>query len=182
MKLAIAVCVALAALTGTAAADGLYLRFGVGPEFAHGSLDAAVDSTSNGAGIATQIAVGYALSPSLVLGVGTFPAVTPKPSYSGVDAGGQHVSATGPFVDYFATRAIHVFAGVLFAAGYLDGGERDAHVGFGIGGTLGAGYDRAISEHWSIGGALRVTGYRLYGVDDSLSLIAPAALITIARR
>jgi hypothetical protein len=33
----------------------------------------------------------------------------------------------------------------------------------------------------SLGGIVRVTLYQLYGVDDSLRLIAPAALVTLTR-
>lgn len=117
------------------------------------------------------------------MGVGTFPGVTPSPSYDGVDAGGQHVSATGPFVDYYPDprRGLHLQAGVLFAAGYLDGGERDAHVGVGYGGTVGAGYEVFISDEWSVGAIARVTAYQLYNVDDSVRLATPALLIAVTR-
>ncbi|HEY4177868.1 MAG TPA: hypothetical protein VGM90_13570 [Kofleriaceae bacterium] len=174
---------AVAGLAGVASADGFYFRVAVGPSFTHGSLDApATTSTSNGAGVSTQIAVGWSVRPGLVIGAGTFPAITPGPSYSAVDAGGQHVSATGPFVDYYVTDGVHAFAGALFAAGYLDGGDRDSHVGLGWGATAGVGYDHAVSTKWSLGGIARVTIYQLYGVDDSITLVAPAALFTATYR
>jgi hypothetical protein len=189
MKHTILALAAVAWLGGAATAaprthDGLYLRFAVGPGYTLGALDApGGESDSSGAAVSTQIAVGWTARPGLVIGAGTFPAVTPGPSYEGGDAGGQHVSATGPFVDYYLspTRGLHGFAGVLFAAGYLDGGEREGHVGFGWGATAGIGYDHFISDEWSLGGIARVTLYQLYGVDDAIRLITPAALITLTR-
>ena len=164
--------------------DGLYIRFAVGPGFAIGDLDApAGDSGSTGVGVSTQIAIGWTVRPGLVIGAGTFPAVTPAPSYDGIDAGGQHVSATGPFVDYYLSPkgGLHAFTGALFAAGYLDGGEREGNVGVGWGATAGIGYDHFISDEWSLGGIARVTVYQLYGVDDAIRIIAPAALLTLTR-
>jgi hypothetical protein len=176
-------------VTGSAVADprthdGLYLRLAVGPGYTLGNLDApGGESASHGPGVSTQLAIGWTVRPGLVLGVGTFPAVTPGPSYDGVDAGGQHVSATGPFVDYYLspTGGLHGFAGLLFTAGYLDGGERDGHVGFGWGATAGVGYDHFVSDEWSVGGIARVTLYQLYGVDDTIRLITPAVLLTLTR-
>lgn len=181
--------VVVALLATTAAADprthdGFYARFAAGPGYAIGTLDApSGESGSTGVGVGTQLAIGWTLRPGLVVGAGTFPAVTPAPSYDGIDAGGQHVSATGPFVDYYLspTGGLHALAGLLFAAGYLDGGDREGHVGFGWGATAGIGYDQFISDEWSLGGIARVTVYQLYGVDDTLQLIAPAALLTITR-
>ncbi len=81
--------------------------------------------------------------------------VAPGPDYDGVDAGGQHVSGTGPFVDYYLDPAggLHLQAGLLFAAGYLDGsGERPGKVGLGFGGMAGVGYDLFVADEWSLGG------------------------------
>ena len=68
--------------------------------------------------------------------------VVPSPNYDVMDAGGQHVSATGAFVDYYPNprKGLHVQGGLLFAL-----------------------------------------GYRLYGVDDSIRLVSPALLVSIAR-
>src|ERR1051326_4947668 len=105
-KLAFALAVALAPATAAADHDGLYFRIGVGPGFALGTLHSDMpDSTSKGVDISTELAVGMTIRPGLVLGVGTFPMVVPSPSYDGVDAGGQHVSATGPFADYYLEPA-----------------------------------------------------------------------------
>lgn len=164
--------------------DGFYLRIAVGPSYALGTLATSPsDSSSDGVGVSTQIAIGWTPRPGLVVGVGTFPSVTPGPDYDNVDAGGQHVSATGPFVDWYpnARKGLHAFGGLLFAAGYLDGGDRDGHVGLGAGATAGAGYDVFVSDAWSLGGIVRVTAYQLFGVDDSIRIIAPAALLTLVR-
>jgi hypothetical protein len=164
--------------------DGFYVRFGVGPGYAVGTLAATGgDDDSTGINVSTQIAVGWTVRPGLVIGGATFPMVVPSPSYDGMDAGGQHVSATGPFVDWYPDprKGLHFQGGLLFALGYLDGGDRDAHVGAGYGATLGAGYDLFVTDEWSIGVIARATAYRLYGVDDSIRLVSPALLVSLTR-
>lgn len=164
--------------------DGFYFRVGVGPGYALGTLSSAAgDGDSTGANVSTQLAVGWTVRPGLVVGGATFPMVVPAPSYDGMDAGGQHVSATGPFVDYYPSpkRGLHVQGGLLFAVGYLDGGEREAHVGAGYGGTIGVGYDVFVTGEWSVGAIARATVYGLYGVDDSIRLVSPALLVSLVR-
>lgn len=174
------------ALTRPAAAeprrhDGFYLRLGLGGGVAIATLTTTMDSKSHGANIATEVAAGWALRPGLVLGLGTFPMVVPKPTYDGVAAGGQHVSGTGPFVDYYLdpAKGLHFQGGLLFSAGYLDGSsQRGGKVGFGYGLMLGGGYDLFVADEWSLGLLARVTAYRLYGVDDSIRLASPSLLVT----
>jgi hypothetical protein len=164
--------------------DGFYFRLGVGPGYALGTLSSDTGGgDSTGVNVSTQLAVGWTVRPGLVVGGGTFPMVVPSPSYDALDAGGQHVSATGPFVDYYLDprKGLHFQGGLLFAAGYLDGGERDAHVGIGVGATLGVGYDVFLTDEWSIGGIARVTAYQLYGVDDSIRIVSPALLVSLVR-
>lgn len=164
--------------------DGFYVRLGVGPGYALGTLESNAGSDdSTGINVSTQLAVGWTVRSGLVIGVGTFPMVVPSPSYDGIDAGGQHVSATGPFVDYYLDprKGLHFQGGLLFALGYLDGGDRDAHVGAGYGATLGIGYDLFVTDEWSIGAIARATAYRLYGVDDSIRLVSPALLVSLVR-
>lgn len=160
--------------------DGFYLRLGAGAGYALGTLSAGADSDSGGVSIATELAAGWTVRPGLVVGLGTFPMVVPKPNYDGVDAGGQHVSGTGPFAAYYfdAGGGLHVQGGLLVSAGYLDGGARESHIGFGYGGMLGVGYDRFVSTEWSLGLLARVTAYRLYGVDDKIRLVSPALLVS----
>jgi hypothetical protein len=144
--------------------DGFYLRVGVGPGYALGTLASPAGSgDSTGVNVSTQLAIGWTLRPGLVIGGGTFPMVVPSPTYDGMDAGGQHVSATGAFVDYYLDprKGLHFQGGLLFALGYLDGGERASHVGAGYGGTLGIGYDFFVTDEWSVGGIVRATAYRL---------------------
>ena len=180
--------IALASITSvsTAAAEparapNLYVRVGLGGGVSVATLDTAVDSASTGASVATELSVGFTPRPRLVFGLGTFPMVVPSPSYDGVSAGGQHVSGTGPFVDYFfgARGGLHARVGILFAAGYLDGsGARAGQVGFGYGATAGVGYDHRVARRWSLGAIARVTAYRLFGVDDRFRAVAPALLAT----
>jgi hypothetical protein len=177
----------LLVLTSVAAAEprrheGIYARVGVGPGFALATLfSSAPDDASNGADVSSELSLGWAVRPGLILGGGTFPMVVPKPDYDGMDAGGQHVSATGPFVDYYLhpTGGLHAQGAVLFSAGYLDGSsDRDSHIGFGYGAMAGVGYDRYVSSRWSLGALFRVTAYRLYGVDDEIRLVSPSLLFT----
>jgi hypothetical protein len=179
--------VTLAVLGGAAHAeprthDGFYFRFGIGPGLALATLSgSAPDDTSKGVNISTQLAVGWTPRPGWVLGVGTFPMVVPSPSYDGINAGGQHVSATGPFVDYYLDphKGVHFQGGLLFGLGYLDGGDRASHVGVGYGATVGGGYDVFVTDEWSVGAIVRVTAYRLYGVDDAIRIVSPALLVAL---
>jgi hypothetical protein len=180
-KLAFLVAIVLA--PGLVHADSkLYFRVGAGPGFALATLYGAMpDNTSHGIDISTELAVGYSLRPGLVIGAGTFPMIVPSPSYDGVDAGGQHVSATGPFVDYYLDPAhgLHFQGGVLFGAGYIAGSAmREGKFGFGYGATAGAGYDFSVADRWSVGGLARVTAYHLYNVGDDIRLVSPSLLLT----
>jgi hypothetical protein len=179
LALGLALCAPALADADPRTHDGFYLRLAVGPGYTFGTLfSAGPDSASTGADVSTQLAIGWTPRPGLVVGAGTFPMVTPSPSYDHVDAGGQHVSATGPFVDYYPDprTGFHVQGGVLLAAGYLDGGARSGHLGVGYGATAGVGYEWFVGDEWSLGAIARVTAYRLYQVDDSIRLAAPALL------
>lgn len=161
--------------------EGLYVRLGLGAGYALGTLASTADSESHGVNLATELAVGKNLRPGLVVGVGTFPMVVPSPEYDGVAAGGQHVSGTGAFLDWYRRPrgGLHAQAGLLFAAGYLDGSAaRAATTGFGYGAMVGVGFDRYVAPRWSLGLLARVTAYRLYGVDDSIRLASPSLLVT----
>lgn len=164
--------------------DGVYLRFGVGPGYALSTFSPAggADSDARGPSVNTELAAGVTVRPRLVVGGGTFPMVSPSPSYDGADPGGQHVSGTGPFVAYWldARGGLQVQGALLFAAGYLDGSDtRASQVGFGYGAMAGVGYDRFVAAEWSVGALARLTAYRLHGVDDAIRIAAPALLVTI---
>ena len=163
--------------------DGVYLRVGVGPGYPIATFapDQGAASGASGPGVNTELAAGITIRPRLVIGGGTFPMVSPSPSYDGADPGGQHVSGTGPFVAYWldARGGLQLQAGVLFTAGYLDGSDtRASQVGFGYGGMAGVGYDRFIADQWSVGALARVTAYRLYGVEDAIRIASPSLLVT----
>lgn len=151
-----AALLALVLATATTAAaeprthDGVYLRFGVGAGYPIATFAPAqgAESDASGLGVSTELAAGITVRSRLVIGGGTFPMVSPSPSYDGMDPGGQHVSGTGPFVAYWldARGGLQLQGGLLFAAGYLDGSDsRESHVGFGYGGMAGVGYDRFVS-------------------------------------
>jgi hypothetical protein len=169
------------ALAEPRAHDGFYMRLGAGGGYALGTLSAPNDSDSRGVNVASEVAVGRTFRPGLVLGLGSFLMVAPGPEYDGVDAGGQHMSGAGPFADYYLDPAggLHLQTALLFATGYLDGGgARGGKFGVGYGGMAGVGYDVFVADEWSLGALVRVTAYRLFGVDDRIRLLSPSLLVT----
>lgn len=179
---------ALVALAGLPAAaeprrhDGFYARVGVGPGYAIATLDTgAGERDARGAAVNTELAAGWTVRRGLVIGGGTFPMVSPSPSWDSTEAGGLHVSATGPFAAYWFDDGggLHVQGGILFAAGYVDGGDaREGEVGVGYGATAGVGFDRFVGRELGLGVLARVTAYRLYGVEDTVRVVTPALLVT----
>jgi hypothetical protein len=168
-----------------AAAGGLHLRAGIGPGYAIGSQDSD-GASSSGGGIAvnSELAIGTMLRPGLAIGGGTFPMVVPAPSYDDADAGGHHLSATGPFVDWYRRppRGLHAQAALLFVAGFHESEPgHDSAIGFGFGAMAGVGYDLRLSGRWSIGPLARVTYYHWSGGDFTLDLAAPALLVAVTR-
>ncbi|HEV7559032.1 MAG TPA: hypothetical protein VGO00_26345, partial [Kofleriaceae bacterium] len=116
---------------------GLHLRLGLGSGYATGSTsvdDLSADVT--GVPISTEISVGTTIAPGLVVGGGTFSMIVPSPSYAGMSSGANHISGTGPFVDYYLDphRGTHLQAALLFTAGYLQGKDgAESSTGFGVG-------------------------------------------------
>lgn len=169
-----------------ARADGITVRLGVGPGFAAGEHDVG-DAGDTGGGVAanTELAIGTRVTPRLIAGVGTFPMVVPAPSYDDRDAGGHHVSATGPFVDFYVRppRGAHVQAAALVVAGYHEAQDgHDGAVGFGAGAMLGAGYDLRLGARWNVGPLARATYYHWSGGDYTFDLVSTAVLIAFTRR
>lgn len=170
---------------------GLHVRVGVGTGYATGSSsldDVNLSADVSGVPVSTEISIGTTIAPGLVLGGGTFSMILPAPSYGGMTSGANHISGTGPFVDYYVDprHGLHAQAALLATAGYLqgkDGGE--SSTGFGIGGELGIGYEWWLSESWSIGPIARVTYYRLYAsssdtsTSSTLGLVVPSVLVGI---
>lgn len=192
----LAVASTLTSLASPARADGprqhhgLYLRVGLGPGLALGTAhpDAGPRGAVRGPAVSTELAVGVTVRPGLVVGAGTFPMIAIGPSYDGTDVGSHHVSATGPFVDYYVDpqRGLHVQGGVLLAAGYRGGTDAvGAAFGLGLGASVGVGYDRWVGRRLSVGALARVTHYRLglsgddAGADGTVALTAPSLLLTL---
>ena len=67
---------------------------------------------------------------------------------------------------------------LLLTEVFVPVGDRESHVGFGYGAMAGVGYDRYVSSRWSLGALVRITAYRLYGVDDEIRLVSPSLLFT----
>jgi hypothetical protein len=168
---------------------GLQARLGVGSGYATGSTsagDLSVDVT--GVPISTEISIGTTIAPGLVVGGGTFSMIVPSPSYGGMSSGANHISGTGPFVDYYLDphAGTHIQAALLFTAGYLQGNNGgESSTGFGIGGEIGAGYEWWLSPSWTIGPIARVTYYRLYAsssdtsTKSTLGLVVPSVLVAL---
>jgi len=172
-------------LPSAAHAGGLTVRLGLGPGYAAGSHD--VDgAAASGGGIAvnTELAIGTVLRPGLIVGGGTFPMVVPSPTYADQDAGGHHISATGPFVDYYPRppHGLHVEGGLLFVAGYHEAQmSHTSAIGIGAGATAGVGYDLRLGARWNLGPLVRATYYHWSGGDYDFDLVTTAALIALTR-
>ena len=159
---------------------GLQFRVGLGTGYATGTFtpDGSIDVT--GVPVSTEISIGTTIGSGLVIGGGTFSMIVPSPSYGGVSSGANHISGTGPFIDYFfdARRRVHLQAALLFTAGYLQGKDGAASTtGFGFGGEVGVGYDIPISDAWSVGPIVRVVYYELFPDSATFDLVVPSALV-----
>jgi hypothetical protein len=157
--------------------DGFYLRLGLG-------VGPLYSSEAGGVGIPSELALGGTPAPGLVLGVGNYGVVIPKPD-DDRDAGQLAFNAWGPFVDYYLDPKLgaHVQASVMFVFGLSspkDGVE--GAYGPGYGAALGAGYEWWIAEQWSLGVVLRAAYYtvtlegRNSGTKTDVSGFVPAVL------
>jgi hypothetical protein len=149
----------------------LYLRLGVGPGFATGSESVdGVRAHRSGVDVSSELAIGYALRPTLAIGGGTYPMVVPGLGF--------HTSATGPFVDWRASARLHAQAAVLFVAGFHEAEDaHDAAIGFGVGAMIGAGWDVVRRARWRLGPLVRVTYYHWSGGDFTLDAVSPSVLV-----
>jgi hypothetical protein len=186
-RLACLACLACSALAlpPSARAGGLTLRLGVGPGYAAGSHDTdGASATGGGIAVNTELEIGTELRPGLIVGGGTFPMVVPSPAYADQDAGGHHMSATGPFVDYYPRppRGLHVEGGLLLVAGYHEAQMSHASaIGLGAGAVAGVGYDLRLGGRWSLGPLVRATYYHWSGGDYRFDLVATSALVALTR-
>lgn len=176
--------------------DGLYVRAGAGPGYATGgarSSQSDVTASLTGVAISTELAVGTTIGRGLVVGGGVYPGIIPSPRFRVGDGpsgpgGGYHVSALGPFVDfYFDPKGeTHVQGALLFSAGYIEGtAGGESATGFGLGGMLGVGYEFWVSDKLSVGPLLRATYYRLWASSSDTSkasshnLFVPSLLLAV---
>jgi hypothetical protein len=147
--------------------DGFYLRMalGAGPVFS---------SEASGVGIPSELAFGETPAKGLVLGVGNYGVVIPKPE-TDRGAGQLAFNAWGPFVDYYFDPELgaHVQASVMFVFGLSSRKDDvEAAYGPGYGSMLGGGYEWWVAEQWSLGVLLRATYYSvtLKGQDSGTKL------------
>ena len=149
--------------------DGFYLRLGTGFGAYHETLrvsDGDEDSAVvTGMASSLEIAVGYAIRPGFILGLGWYSShaleteqnVTgPMPPSEVTFAGGE-VSLVGPFLDYYfdAARGLHVQAalgfGVVHGAGPQSMDWDDQNEAIGGGFTVGFGHEWWVSSQWGFG-------------------------------
>jgi hypothetical protein len=144
--------------------SGLYLRVGVGASTQRDRVDIGVNSgTVSGAGQAVELAVGYAVSRNLVLGMAVEYDIGYKTSLEfdsdEITAQNEYLLVTGgPFATWYpaADRTWHITGGAGLGVtttvsniGVEGGGAT------GIGTFVGLGREWKISEGWALGAVLR---------------------------
>ncbi len=164
--------------------DGFYLRLGTGFGAYHETVraDGADESTLvTGISSTLELAVGWAVRPGFVLGLGYFSshALASDRTVRGqmppieVSTSNGEVSLIGPFLDWYfdSRRGLHfqLAAGVAVAEGYglqtTDFDGEASAVGGGV--MLGFGHDWWVSSEWSFGILARVEIIGAVGDDDA---------------
>lgn len=190
--------------------DGFYLRLGGGFGFVSDRFESEalplagdIDGTITGSAVTGELALGGAVTPGWILGVGIYTHTVPNPTADDVSVGTVSTeevefdegsfTLVGPFVDHYfdPRKGFHLQGSLgfgLFALGEgeLDdepigeGGEQTA-TGFAL--MVGLGYEWWVSGGWGLGLLGRFAAGWTEGEDDndvewSHSVIAPALLFT----
>jgi hypothetical protein len=193
--------------------DGFYLRFALGLGIAHASMTAdrslpsslplrfaptALEGSIGGTSAVTELALGYAFWPGIVIGAGVYTAtigahtMTTNDERTGdYDFRLSQLAVVGPFLDFYpsADSGFHVQGspGVgTYVAGagipQVEGPIAQAHTAVGFGLMLGLGYEWWIADQWSVGflGRLTLTkgsGSDTRGVSWDHTVYSPAVLV-----
>jgi len=145
--------------------QGFYLRGALGFGFRSDSIsgDNAGSASLSGAGLAIDIAAGYAVLPGFVVGGGIFVDTTFGPKLSGNGANFKLTHANlwtvGPFVDWYPKRETtgwHI-EGALGIGVLSYGNATDSQSASGLDLMLGGGYEWSLSGAYALGVLVRFT-------------------------
>jgi hypothetical protein len=194
--------------------DGFYFRFALGIGAGHDSakadrslpstvlpdIYAQFEGSGGGTTPVTEVAVGYAPWPGIVLGVGAYTATIPEHAVPSNDPRTgdynfrlSQLAIFGPLLDFYpsADGGFHVQAspGVgTYVAGAgtatIEGPLAQAHSSAGFGFMLGVGYEWWIADQWSAGLMARFVYAATTGSDNRRvhwehSAYAPSVLVGI---
>lgn len=166
--------------------DGFYLRLatGFGSHFETINQDGHDPGlTVQGSSVAGEFAVGWAVRPGVILGLGAYSSTVQNSERTYDDSNPMppaeivgkvdDFSIFGPFCDWYfnSRRGLHLQSALGLATvhgmGLRDGRNADDNVALGPGFMIGVGYDWWIAEQWSLGILGRVSVAVATGEDDS---------------
>jgi len=190
--------------------DGFYLRLGVGGALLTGKVDGDdiplvgdAEGRLHGPGAAFELALGVAVSPGLILGVGAYGHAFDEPTAKDVQVGqvdfpdveydSMTLTILGLFLDYYVNehQGFHLQGAIGFA--FLAVGDAQTadntiqlgsdHDAGGVGLMLGLGYEWWVSSAWGLGflgrlSAAAVAGEGDNNVDWRYQAVVPALLFT----
>jgi hypothetical protein len=187
--------------------EGFYLRLGGGFTYLSDSIETddlllirEAKGTAKGGGGASELALGGAVAPGVILGGGFYSHWVPSLESDDAEIGNLEVGdiefeesqlhVLGPFVDFYPnpSSGLHLQASLGLALGSLGEGQGNNFVieengGGGFGFVGGVGYEWWIADNWSLGILGRFTAAWFSAEDDnevewSHAVIAPAVLFT----
>jgi hypothetical protein len=137
--------------------DRFYLRMGIGAgSTSHNLTEQGMNGDINEVGALIELAAGWTISNSLVLGLGLYDAYTSKDQYGKTVT--VSTSVVGPMVDWYVspTGGFHIQAAVGGSVGSTTvTGSPDVSLS-GAGFMLGAGYSAWIGNEWGCGAKLMI--------------------------
>lgn len=179
---------------------GLLVRAAIGVGYRYDAISSSVaggtsvNGSTSGFGLALDLGVGWGVLPGFAIGGGLFLDWASSPTLA-VDGGGElelsssRLTTIGPFVDWYPVRktlGLYVLGGfglsVLAYKNAAQGSDRIAGDAYGIGFTLGSGYDWNLSRTLALGVELRfmtaILGEAVENETTSHVVTAPSLLAT----
>ena len=153
--------------------DGFYLRLSLGGGslgargYRYDTLDQRHDYEFQGDALSSDIMIGGTPAPGVTLGGAYLTNYAARRDYyDGAEQADSWMSfgIVGPFIDIFPNprRGFH-FGGAIgpAATASFDDRSEERAVAVGFGGSVWAGYDFWVSDQWSLGAVLRLSGGRV---------------------
>ncbi len=169
--------------------DGFYLRGSVGVGRTLGGMEADSDNASQsvdfkGAGLGIDLMAGYSPMPGFAVGGGVMSDLAFGADLSKDGSGGAADTTSllaGAFIDGFpnANGPWHLGGMVGLAVLSLPSANL-VDTGYGIGGSVFAGYDAWVSSDVALGGLLRFTLARTSGSQDDWDATSGHGALTLA--